>query len=261
MKTLNAILALLTVALMSQAHAQISPFLAKVEIDVTAGQSSTGRLLLDRYLRCRNGNSSWQVDGNPLNFMAYPYAVTLTVNTAPGKACTRQIGPDSYNTPALTLPLTGFYQLRIVDEYGTEIGRQTITAKSNTQVFSRFDIAGNWYQPSTSGSGLILTQQRTGSSDALFGVWHAFNRDGISSWHSLQNAIWRTPTLVGGTLYRTTGGNCGANTCGTLPSSATRIEDIGTFEIEFASEDQAVLRMRNRMGLISQIDIPLVRLR
>jgi hypothetical protein len=260
MKTLNAIFGLLALALVSQAHAQISPFLAKVEIDATAGQSATGRLLLDRYLRCRNGDSKWQVEGNPLSFVAYPYAVTLSVNTAPRQACTRQIGPDVYSTPALTLPLSGFYQLRIVDEYGTEIGRQTISAKSNTQVFSQFDVAGNWYQPSTSGSGLILTQQRTGGSDALFGVWHAYESDGSSSWHNLQNAVWRTPTLVSGTLYRTAGGNCGASSCQTLASPATKVEDIGTFEIEFTNENQAVLRMRNREGLVFQLDIPLNRL-
>jgi hypothetical protein len=260
MKAMTTIVGLLAMVLMNPSLAQISPFLASVEIEATAGKSATGRLLLDRYLRCRNGDSSWQIEGNPLNFMAYPYAVTLTVNTMPSQACTRQIGPDRYNTPALTLPLAGFYQLRIVDEYGTEIGRQTITAKSNTQLFSRFDVAGNWYQPSTSGSGLILTQQRSGGSDALFGVWHAYETDGSSSWHSLQNTVWRTPTLASGTLYRTFGGNCGASNCGTLPSSATQVADIGTFEIESTSADQAVLRMRNREGLIFQLDIPLQRL-
>jgi hypothetical protein len=242
------------------AHAQPSPFLAKVEINAVAREGSTGRLLLDNYLRCRNGSSVWEVDGDPNSLLPPPYSLTLKVNTAPFQFCTFQVGPDVYTTPTLTLPSHGFYALRIVDEYGTEIGRQTIVAQMPGKIFSAFDVAGNWYQARTSGSGLILSHERRGATESLFGVWHAFETDGSSSWHSLQNAVWTTPNRVSGTLYRTTGGNCAANPCGNLPSSATQITDIGTFEIEFASETQAVLRMQNREGLISRLDIPLQRL-
>jgi hypothetical protein len=250
---------LLCLAGVASAQAQIvvltgtPEFLAKLEVEATVGVPVQARLLLDGALRCVRGQSMWL----PMN---QPFELVLSVDTN-SAACTRQAGPDNFATPSMVFARAGIYNVRIIDQYGTELARQAIGVSATTQVFSRFDVAGNWYQPSTSGSGLIVSQRRSGTNDQLFGVWHAYDSSGKNTWHSLQNGIWQTPTRVTGTLYSSLGGNCTPNfiDCGTLPSPAYALTDIGSFELEFSSENEAQLTMRNREGLVTTVRVPLQR--
>jgi hypothetical protein len=78
------------------------------------------------------------------------------------------------------------------------------------------DITGAWFDPSTSGSGLLFTHNFNGS-DTMFGTWYMYDTNGNARWFTIQDMEWTGGgSEFVGKLYETraaSGGACTLQTC------------------------------------------------
>lgn len=113
-----------------------------------------------------------------------------------------------------------------------------------------FDVDGAWYDPTRSGSGLLLQHQRTGAQETLTGAWFNFAPSGEPRWHLLASARWVTPLLVEGLVYRASGQPFGCTAqapnpdCEFAPAASAEVAAVGLFAISFQSADRAVLSFK-----------------
>ena len=113
-----------------------------------------------------------------------------------------------------------------------------------------FDVDGAWYDPTRSGSGLLLQHQRDGAQETLTGAWFNFAPSGEPRWYLLAEARWLTPLLVEGLVYRASGQpfGCTAQTpnpdCEFAPAASAEVAAVGLFAINFESPDRAVLNFK-----------------
>jgi hypothetical protein len=71
------------------------------------------------------------------------------------------------------------------DQGGNDVVIQTLA----TAPASQFDVNGMWFDAATNGSGLSIHHRR-GGSDAAFGTWFLFGKDGTPRWYTFQSANW-----------------------------------------------------------------------
>jgi hypothetical protein len=75
--------------------------------------------------------------------------------------------------------------------------------------FGKCSVADTWYDPSTPGSGLVLSHARSSHEETVFGAWLNFDSLGAPQWHSLQGEQFAGSATLLGSVYRSTGANCG----------------------------------------------------
>jgi hypothetical protein len=132
----------------------------------------------------------------------------------------------------------GVLRVRLVSSTGSPTGEGRIVTAVAGTTRAAGDITGIWYDPTTNGSGLSFTHAYQGS-DAVFGTWYLYDRDGTPRWLSIQGVKWSSGGLVmEGTLYRTFSG---ADVCGqtliACPASSAPAVQIGRVKASFIGID------------------------
>jgi hypothetical protein len=139
---------------------------------------------------------------------------------------------------AYTANEDGVLRVRLVSSTGSPTGEGRIVTAAPDTTRAAGDVSGIWYDPATNGSGLSFTHAYQGS-DAVFGTWYLYDRDGIPRWLSIQGVKWSAGgTVMEGTLYRTFSG---ADVCGptliACPASSAPAVAIGRVKASFIGID------------------------
>jgi len=100
------------------------------------------------------------------------------------------------------------------------------------------DITGAWFDPSTSGSGLLFTHNFNGS-DTMFGTWYMYDNNGNARWFTIQDMQWTNGgSEFFGRLYETraaSGGACTLQTCvgSSRVAVSTALTEVGHVRFTF----------------------------
>jgi hypothetical protein len=136
-----------------------------------------------------------------------------------------------------------------------------LSANPAATPISAFNVDGSWFDPTRSGSGLLLQHRRAGAQESLSGIWFNFTPSGDSRWHVLGAARWVTPSRVEGLVYRASGQPYGCTAespnpdCVFTPAASAEVDTVGLFSIEFEGADRAELRF-SLPGQISVDPVP-----
>lgn len=134
----------------------------------------------------------------------------------------------------------GARRLLAVTSDGRFLGEGELVTQYVGKPRSLYDLTGAWFDPATSGSGLVLLHSFF-DSDILAGGWFLYDNQGKSRWYSIQLGHWVTPTEFIASLleFESALGGCGsaAAVC-PLPNSSYR--QTGTVNIRVHDRDHAV---------------------
>lgn len=189
--------------LASSLEAQVAT-LSTVPSNIVAGQAAQLSLSgPSQSPRCPPVNAKLEQTGRNL-------VVLLTLDQT-FRACTGTAA-WTFGLGTRTFSQDGAHTVLVVDaDTGTLLSRQTLNVQGNSSADARstFSVSGSWYQPTFSGSGLMLHHIIDQSSDkqreSVWGTWHNYRESGESSWFSLQGGKWVTPTRYEGIVYETRG--------------------------------------------------------
>jgi hypothetical protein len=132
----------------------------------------------------------------------------------------------------------GVARVLIVSSTGAPSGEGRIVTTVPATTRSAGNISGAWYDRITSGSGLSFIHAYQGS-DAVFGTWYLYDRDGLPRWLSIQDVTWSEGgTVMEGKLFET---RAGADICPrsvtACPATNTSLEKIGRIRATFVGID------------------------
>jgi len=114
---------------------------------------------------------------------------------------------------------------------GALAGRGTIVTAAATLPRARRDVAGAWYDPATSGSGMMIAHDY-GGTDQLFVTWQIYDAAGNPRWLTLQQGRWDAEgTTYEGTLYET---RSAAPPCPVCAAPVGEVIDRGRGRLAFA---------------------------
>lgn len=116
-------------------------------------------------------------------------------------ACTTVITSYQFTT-TYTPNTAGDYRVIAYALGGTYINEVAMAVQSTDANRSLYNLAGMWYEPRTSGSGLIFAHNYTGT-DAVFGAWFLYDQQGLARWYSIQEGRWTNGTEHIAVLYET----------------------------------------------------------
>jgi hypothetical protein len=73
--------------------------------------------------------------------------------------------------------------------------KATLVTSSDAAPRALYDVSGAWYDPQTTGSGLMIAHDY-GRSDSLFATWQIYDAaSGVSRWYSIQQGVWNADGL------------------------------------------------------------------
>jgi hypothetical protein len=132
----------------------------------------------------------------------------------------------------------GVARVLIVSSTGAPTGEGRVVTTAPGLTRSAGNISGAWYDRVTSGSGLSFIHAYQGS-DAVFGTWYLYDRDGLPRWLSIQDVTWSEGgTVMEGKLFET---RAGADICPqnvtACPATSTSLAKIGRMRATFAGID------------------------
>jgi hypothetical protein len=152
---------------------------------------------------------------------------------------------------AVQFPVGGDYRVELVASFGSPAtenirGSRNVRVATAIEAIGQHSLQGAWFEPQSSGSGLMLTQLRTARRDVVFGTWHNYRSDSSASWVALQGGGWETPTRYRGDVYTLQSqpyGICAAIGCGIVlpPYPADRMTLIGRYRIDMQGSSRADL--------------------
>lgn len=128
-----------------------------------------------------------------------------------------------------------------------QLSRQKVPCFSRQAQQADTGLSGNWYEPTRSGEGVVLTVQ----NDLTVSMsWFTYTPTGEQAWFAMQAPLQRAAGVrrVTGTLLRPVGTRFGVD----FQSSALRILEFGTVEFEFRSCNQLTLRAQTPWGVTEQ---------
>lgn len=151
----------------------------------------------------------------------------------------------------------GARRVMAVTSDGRFLGEGELVTQYAGGARSLYDLTGAWFDPATSGSGLVLLHSFLGS-DVLAGGWFFYDNQGKPRWYSVQLGRWITPTEFMASLLEfesaPAGCSSGVAAC-PLPSSSFR--QAGTVSIRVRDRDHAEAEA---FGLVQgDIAVPLFR--
>jgi hypothetical protein len=130
-------------------------------------------------------------------------------------------------------PSAGQLDILVMTNLGTALGKGTLVTGSAQDPRAAWDISGAWYDPQTSGSGLMIAHD-FGGSDAVFATWQVYDpATGLARWYTLQEGRWNpNGSVLEATLYETFAAPSTA--CLTCPRPAQQIVDRGHVRLTFS---------------------------
>jgi hypothetical protein len=189
-----------------------------------------------------------------------PFGATLTVNGQRAvlslrepppelSVCTTALRPYEVKFP-VQFEQPGHLTVEVIDIRMRSLGAQRFTIQGGREFFGRYDVGGTWYEPRTSGSGLLLIHPKTAPGDAIWGAWNNYRANGSTSWFALQGGRWESPTRYVGDIVETVGELSGCTTqlpadpnCPNPlnPAAAAAALEVGSYALDFTSERSADL--------------------
>jgi hypothetical protein len=150
----------------------------------------------------------------------------------------------------------GARRLLAVTSDGRFLGQGELVTQYADKARSLYDLTGAWFEPATSGSGLVLLHSFFGS-DILAGGWFFYDNQGKSRWYSIQLGQWQTPTEFTARLleFESVPGGCGSGVVA-CPLAFSSYREAGTVRIQVQDRDRAVAEA---FSLNGDIVVPLFR--
>lgn len=161
-------------------------------------------------------------------------------------ACTAALTPYQLSVP-YTPTVAGQVEVIVMSNLGKVLAEATIVTGDSSNPHAIRDVAGAYYDPATSGSGVMIAHdfRRT---DMLFATWQVYEpATGLPRWFSLQSGSWSVDgTMWEGRLYET---KAGPTPCALCPMPAEQIIDRGLVRLRF-SENGANGRLDADMEIV-----------
>lgn len=147
-------------------------------------------------------------------------------------ACTAALTPYRFEFDYRP-PIAGQLDILVMTNLGTALGKGTLVTGSTQDPRAAWDTSGAWYDPQTSGSGLMIAHD-FGGSDAVFATWQVYDpATGLARWYTLQEGRWHpNGSVLEATLYETFAAP--STECLTCPRPAQRIVDRGHVRLTFS---------------------------
>jgi len=162
--------------------------------------------------------------------------IRLEISTFP--VCTLAITPYSYTT-TFTPTAAGDYRIIAYGSDGVTNNEILMAVRSLDANRSLYNLTGNWFDPTTSGSGVVFIHSYT-TTDAVFGGWFMYGQNGDARWYSVQEGRWRENNEWNGTLYETSAApqSCG-NNLSACPLPFSNLRRVGSVRITMSGRSEA----------------------
>jgi hypothetical protein len=146
-------------------------------------------------------------------------------------ACTTALTPYRLEVD-YTPQAAGQLEIHVMTNQAKALGRGTLVTGDAADPRAIYDVAGAFFDPQTSGSGVMIAHDY-GRSDVLFGTWQIYEAGtGSPRWFSLQSGRWSADGLAWeGTLYET---KAGPTPCPLCPMPAELVIDRGRVRLAFS---------------------------
>lgn len=163
--------------------------------------------------------------------------------------CTAALRPYEVRFP-VQFEQAGHISVEIVDIRMRSLGAQRFTIQGGRDFFGQYDVGGTWYEPRTSGSGLLLIHPKTAPGDGIWGAWNNYRANGATSWFALQGGRWESPTRYIGEIVETVGelsactlqSPADPNCPNPLnPAAVASTLEVGSYALNFTSANSADL--------------------
>jgi hypothetical protein len=161
-------------------------------------------------------------------------------------ACLAALTPYSY-TISYTPQSVGDHRLVVFGNDGVTSNEILMSIASADATRSLYNATGMWYDPVTSGSGLVFVHNFT-TTDILFGAWFMYDQTGAARWYSIQDGKWLNSTEYVGTLYETSAsaGQCGANPV--CPARFSSLRRVGSVNVNMTGRETMTVRALTTNG-------------
>lgn len=116
-------------------------------------------------------------------------------------ACATALTPYRFELD-YTPTTAGQVEILVMTSRASPLATGTLVTGDALSPKAYYDVTGAWYDPQTTGSGLMVTHDY-GQSDAFFASWQVFDpATGLPHWYSLQQGEWQADGLAWrGLLY------------------------------------------------------------
>ncbi len=127
----------------------------------------------------------------------------------------------------------GQLDIVVMTNLATALGKGTLVTSSIPDPRAAWDVSGAWYDPQTSGSGLMIAHD-FGGTDEVFATWQVYDpATGLARWYTLQQGRWNPNGFVlEATMYETQAAPSAG--CLTCPRPAQQIIDRGHVRLTFS---------------------------
>jgi hypothetical protein len=173
---------------------------------------------------------------------------SVTLSLVPATtSCSQAFQPYKLELPSIKFDRDGEYEYQLLGNTGEFYGLTSLTVFAVGSTIPQDVLAGLWFEPVTSGSGLFMARSIAGTADLFFGGWFYYSPAGTPTWVSFQEGVWQSPGVLVGNIYET---NADPKTCFPfdpactikwLPAPATKINKVGSFKITVTSVYSAEL--------------------
>lgn len=147
------------------------------------------------------------------------------------QACTSAFMPYRFELD-YTPTTAGQREIVVMTTLASPLGSGRIVTGSAAEPRARYDTSGGWYDPRTSGSGLMIAHDY-GATDRFFATWQVFDvGTGLSRWYTIQEGRWDATGMVyEGRLYES---RAAVVPCLACPAPASSLVDRGRVRLAFS---------------------------
>jgi hypothetical protein len=186
-------------------------------------------------------------------FAAQTGVLVLVMDLPPQDTICTQATTSYSLTTEFTPNTVGSIRVFAVLRGGEQRGETTLYTESTSTIRSRYDATGNWYDPNTSGSGLVVVHDPK-TTDRLIGTWFVYDTDGTAHWYSIQQGRWLSSTRFEADLLliqaRPSIGNpaCAGVRANVCPQRAASVTNVGRVVFQLSGRDTAEAEARGLDG-------------
>lgn len=155
----------------------------------------------------------------------------LITEPLPLQPCFSAITPYRFELD-YTPTTEGQREIVVMTNLASPLGTGRIVTASAGAPLARYDTSGGWYDPRTSGSGLMIAHDY-GATDRFFATWQVFDiGSGLSRWYTIQEGRWdATGMAYEGRLYES---RAAVVPCLACPAPALSLVDRGRVRLVFS---------------------------
>ncbi|NJR71813.1 MAG: hypothetical protein HC782_01215 [Gammaproteobacteria bacterium] len=155
-------------------------------------------------------------------------------------ACTQAITSYEYRT-TFTPTRAGDIRLIVYTAEGIASNETLMAVQSLDSTQSLYNLTGMWYDPATSGSGIVFVHSYS-TTDTVFGAWFIYDQKGDARWYSAQEGRWRNDTEWNGVLYETSAAPNGCTpNLSACPQQFKSLRRVGTARVTMTGRNEAKL--------------------